>query len=238
MIRIPRLPWDEFFMLHAHLAATRSTCDRGPGLLLDPGRKGVGAVLVRENRIVAGGYNGSPPGEPHCGEFVCSECEAEFSAAEIRSEWNALPPRRVFFETIVGSDSSRGATIDGIRGAGPQSVSCGECGADLEGGHLLVDGHCVRTLHAEENALLQCALDGVSPRGTTVFTSASPCYDCAKRLVRVGVVRVCFAAAYGSRYGLSEDAVGLLRRAGIEIEHVDVSRVVRDGRWARPTFTF
>ena len=168
MISIPRLPWDEFFMLHAHLAATRSTCDRGIDLLFDPGRKGAGAVLVRENRIIAGGYNGSPPGEPHC----------------------------------------------------------------TDGGHLMSDGHCVRTIHAEENALLQCALDGVSPRGATVYTTTSACWDCAKRFVRVGVVRVCHAAEYWSRYGLSDDALGLLRRAGVEVEHVDVSEVLR------PTFTF
>jgi dCMP deaminase len=160
--RVPRLQWDAYWMLMAHLAATRSTCDRGPELLLDAGRHGVGAVLVRDRRVIATGYNGSPPGEPHCGEA----------------------------------------------------------------GHLLVDGHCVRTLHAEENALLQCALEGVSPRGATVYTTASPCLDCAKRLVRVGAARVVFAADYASRYGLSDDARHLLVRASISVEYLDVTREI------------
>ena len=202
MIRIPRLPWDEFFMLHAHLAATRSTCDHGPELLFDPGRKGVGSVFVRENRVVAGGYNGSPPGEPHCSDpLKCFDCGEEFEP--------------------------RAALEDGD--------PCPECGPDhpVRGGHLLIDGHCVRTLHAEENALLQCAIDGVSARGATVYTTASTCYDCAKRLVRAGVARVCFGVAYGSRYGLSGDALDLLRRAEIRVELVDVSEFVRG-----PLFTF
>lgn len=162
---IPRLPWDAFFMLHAHLSATRSTCDRGPELYFDPGRRGVGAVFVRRNRLVASGYNGSPPGEAHCSDV----------------------------------------------------------------GHLMIDGHCHRTLHAEENALIQCALDGVSTLGTTVYTTASPCWDCAKRLIRAGVRRVCFGARYQSRHDLSETAFGLLTRAGVAHEWIDVSKFIESG---------
>jgi dCMP deaminase len=190
-LRIPRLPWDPFFMLHAHLAATRSTCDRGPELLLDAGRHGVGAVFVRDRRIVAGGYNGSPPNEPHCDWLVCPECEWEESP-----KW-----------------------FDGTPGV---EAVCPECKTKLEGGHLISDGHCVRTLHAEENAILQCAMDGGTPKGATVYTTASPCWDCSKRLVRVGIARLVYAADYGSRYGLSGDAGRLLRRAGIEVAHLDV----------------
>jgi dCMP deaminase len=208
MIRIPRLLRDQFFMLQAHLTATRATCDRGPELLLCPGRHGVGAVLVRGDRAVATGFNGSPPGEPHCGDppFRCRRCGAT------------------------------GDSVEGVRHENVRHWPVGENVGDPPlgddrfverfGGHLLIDGHCRRTLHAEENALLQCALDGVSPIGATVFTTASPCYDCAKRLVRVGVARVVHGATYGSRYGLSDEAVALLGRAGIEVKHLDVSGVL------------
>lgn len=190
---IPRLPRDAYYMLEAALAATRSTCDRGPELLLDPGRHGVGAVLVRDNRVVAGGYNGSPPGEPHCDELYCPECEWEWKVRDLE----------VVYEI------------------------CPVCGTPLVGGHLMRDSHCVRTLHAEENALLQCALDGVSPAGATVYTTASPCWDCAKRLVRVGVARVVFGSNYESRYGLSRDASRLLSRAGVAVEHLDLADYLR-----------
>jgi len=206
--RVPRLPWPAFFMLHAHLAATRSTCDRGPELLLDPGRRGVGAVLVRETRVIAGGYNGSPPGEPHCSDLVCDDCEADWSAG--------IP---------------EAADAHGFARAKLEAGECPDCGGRLSGGHVLVDGHCVRTLHAEENALLQCALDGVSPAGATVYTTAGPCYDCAKRLLRVRVARVVFGGAYESRYGLSREARRLLIRNGVEVERLDVRDYLgKDGR--------
>ena len=51
-----RMSWDEYFMRMAHLVAKRSTCLR----------RQVGAVLVKDNRVLATGYNGAPKGLPHC----------------------------------------------------------------------------------------------------------------------------------------------------------------------------
>lgn len=56
-----RIPWDEYFMEHAVLAAKRATCTRAH----------VGAVLVRNRRVLATGYNGAPSGQPHCDEVGC-----------------------------------------------------------------------------------------------------------------------------------------------------------------------
>jgi dCMP deaminase len=202
--RVPRLPWDAHFMLEAAVAATRSTCDRGPELLLDPGRHGVGAVFVRDKRIIAGGFNGSPPGQPHCDRLTCAVCGATFSISTPK---------------VAGFVS------------GTPCLACREKGKEgiLIGGHLIRDGHCVRTLHAEWNAIIQCALDGTSPAGATVYTTASPCWDCSKSLVRVGVARVVFGAAYESRYGLSSDAESLLRDADIEVERIDLRGYLRVG---------
>lgn len=58
---IPRPSWDEYFMMAAKLAATRATC---------PQRR-VGAVVVKNKRIAATGFNGSPPGLQHCTEVGC-----------------------------------------------------------------------------------------------------------------------------------------------------------------------
>jgi len=160
-MHIHRLPWPQFFMLHAHLAATRSTCDRGPELLLDPGRHGVGAVIVKDHRVIAGGYNGSPPGQPHC-------CDSE----------------------------------------------------ELGGGHIMRDGHCVRTIHSEMNALIQCALDGTSPEGAAIYCTASPCWDCAKALIRAKIKEVYVGQAYESRYGLSGDVSEMLKSSGIHVGYI------------------
>ena len=56
-----RPTWDEYFMEMAELARTRTTCLR----------RGVGAVIVKDNRVLATGYNGSPKGVSHCSETGC-----------------------------------------------------------------------------------------------------------------------------------------------------------------------
>ncbi len=59
--RPPRPSWDEYFMEFARLAARRSSCLR----------RSVGAVLVRDKRVLATGYNGVPSGITHCSETGC-----------------------------------------------------------------------------------------------------------------------------------------------------------------------
>jgi len=159
-MRIPRLDWNRHWMLLAHLTATRATCDRGPELLFDPGRHGVGAVLVRDKRCLAGGFNGSAPGQPHCDEA----------------------------------------------------------------GHLIRDQHCVRTIHSEMNALMQCALDGTPPQRATFYTTASPCFDCAKVILRAGIVKVYYGQPYDSRYGLSGDVKDMLESSGVGVEQLIITR--------------
>ncbi len=51
-----RIPWDQYFMMQSVLLASRSTCNR----------LSVGATIVRDRRIIAGGYNGSVSGDVHC----------------------------------------------------------------------------------------------------------------------------------------------------------------------------
>ncbi len=82
----------------------------------------------------------------------------------------------------------------------------------LEVGCLMVDGHCVRTIHAEQNALLQGALHGVALAGGTVYVTHQPCLNCAKMIINAGIVRVVFTKAY-----LDPIAEEFLREAGVEL---------------------
>ena len=59
---MPRQSWDEYFLAHADLTATRSTCIR----------RHVGCVMVRDHHIVACGYNGAPRKAPHCLDIGCA----------------------------------------------------------------------------------------------------------------------------------------------------------------------
>ncbi|WP_262314660.1 deoxycytidylate deaminase [Lacticaseibacillus parakribbianus] len=63
-------------------------------------------------------------------------------------------------------------------------------------GHLMRDGHCIRTLHAEMNAILQCALNGVSTKGATVYVTFFPCLNCTKALIQAGITAVYYQSAY------------------------------------------
>ena len=52
-------------------------------------------------------------------------------------------------------------------------------------GHEMVNGHCVRTTHAEANAIVQAAKNGVKIKGSEIYVTASPCYDCFKLIVNL-----------------------------------------------------
>jgi len=57
-------------------------------------------------------------------------------------------------------------------------------------------GGCVRTVHAEQNALIQACLHGVDTSGATAYTTLSPCYVCLKLLINAGVVGIVYDKQY------------------------------------------
>lgn len=140
-----RPSWDDYFMAIARIVATRSTCDRLEA----------GAVLVKNKRIMSTGYNGSPPGLPHCYEV----------------------------------------------------------------GHLMEEGHCVRTIHGEHNAILQAAtIPGASTEGATMYTKYTFCIHCAKYIVAAGIVRVVYGKVYRNA-----DCVKYLQQAGLRVDEYQLN---------------
>ena len=65
-----------------------------------------------------------------------------------------------------------------------------------EDGHMMEDGHCVRTIHAEANAIIQAARNGVRIEGATIYVTASPCWGCFKTIANAGCVRIVFGEFY------------------------------------------
>ena len=140
----------------AHLVATRATCPR----------RAVGAVIVRDKRILATGYNGAPSGLPHCPDG--------------------------------------GGTTDWPLGC-------------------LRAGHCIRALHAEQNALLQAAKIGIACEGSTIYVTCQPCNACAKMIINAGVKRVIYEGDYPDEFSkeLFRDAkLEVLMLRGEELELV------------------
>lgn len=141
-----RPSWDEYFMGMTRLVARRSTCLR----------RQMGAVLVREKRVLATGYNGAPAGLPHCEEVGC------------KREQLGIP-------------------------SGQRPELC-------------------RALHAEQNAIVQGALHGVSLRDAALYCTHQPCVICAKMLINAGVRRIVYQAHYPDELSLE-----MLNEAGVEL---------------------
>jgi dCMP deaminase len=90
-------------------------------------------------------------------------------------------------------------------------------------GHLMIAGHCVRTLHAEQNAIIQAAFHGIGVAGGTIYVTHQPCLTCAKMIINAGIKRVVYAGHYPD-----ENAVAFLTEAGVELEHRSRPAALRD----------
>jgi dCMP deaminase len=145
-----RPSWDEYFMQITHLVASRATCLR---------RK-VGAILVRDKRILTTGYNGPPAGLPHCDE-------------------------------LGGCLRDRLGVASGER----QELS--------------------RAVHAEQNAIIQAAVHGISIKGATLYATNQPCSLCTKMLVNAGVREFVIAEGYPD-----DLAREIMDQAGVEVRRV------------------
>ncbi|MFH1852625.1 MAG: dCMP deaminase family protein [Candidatus Neomarinimicrobiota bacterium] len=63
-------------------------------------------------------------------------------------------------------------------------------------GHEMENGHCVRTIHAEANAIVQAARNGVRIEGAEIYVTASPCYNCFKMIANAGINKIFFGEFY------------------------------------------
>ncbi len=81
-----------------------------------------------------------------------------------------------------------------------------------EAGHMMENDHCVATIHAEANAILQAAKNGVSIDGGTIYTTASPCWNCFKLIANAGIKRICYTEFYRD-----ERIFEIAKKVGIEL---------------------
>lgn len=77
--------------------------------------------------------------------------------------------------------------------------------------------HCIRTAHAEQNAIVQAAKVGVSLLGSTMYMKMAPCYACAKMIANVGAVKVVAAKDYQASQRTKE----IFKQAGVELVIID-----------------
>jgi dCMP deaminase len=139
METVQRLSKEQYFASLAEMVSQRATCSR----------LRVGCILVKEDRVIATGYNGSISKDDHCIEVGC----------------------------------------------------------------LVKNNHCIRTIHAEINALLQCAKYGISTEGATAYVTHFPCLNCTKALIQAGIKEI----RYLYNYRNDKFAQNLIKKAKINV---------------------
>ncbi len=101
----------------------------------------------------------------------------------------------------------------GYNGSLPGQPHCDEVG------HLMVEGHCLRTLHAEVNAIMHSVGD---LEGATAYILGTPCIDCVKKLLAKKVKTILFTRDYDNKARGGEYIFELARQQGAEIRRVDI----------------
>ncbi|MFA6353672.1 MAG: cytidine/deoxycytidylate deaminase family protein [Candidatus Paceibacterota bacterium] len=144
-----RPSWDEYFLDMVEMVGSRGTCDRGRS----------GAVLVKDKRILATGYVGSPVGIAHCDD--------------------------------VGHEMHSVTREDGT-----------------------TSRHCLRTAHAELNAIANAARFGVAIDGATLYCKMTPCYTCAKTIINAGIKRVFVL----KDYHITKQTKNIFKKAKVKLE--------------------
>jgi len=144
-----RPSWNEYFLEVAKLVSKRSTCLR----------RSVGAVLVKDKRILATGYNGAPAGLEHCLDTGCLREKLKIPSGE-RHE-------------------------------------------------------LCRALHAEQNALIQASLHGISVKDSVLYSTNQPCVICAKMIINAGIREIVIAEGYPDKMALD-----FLKKAGVKIKRI------------------
>ena len=77
-----------------------------------------------------------------------------------------------------------------------------------------ITNHCVRTVHAEQNAISQAAKLGIPLEGATIYVKMEPCFVCAKMIINCGIKRV----VSEKHYHAAKDTVDIFRQAGVKLE--------------------
>ncbi len=152
-----RPSWDEYFMRLAYLVSTRSTCTR----------RHVGAVIVKDKRVLSTGYNGPPRGLAHCDITGCMR------------ENLGIP-------------------------SGERHELC-------------------RGLHAEQNAIIQAAVYGVSIKDATIYVTNHPCVVCAKMLINAQIKEIVYAEGYPD-----DLAKLMLLESGIKVRRYSLPESIRE----------
>lgn len=87
-------------------------------------------------------------------------------------------------------------------------------------------GHCIRSLHAEQNVLLQAAMIGIPCKGASMYVTCQPCNGCAKMIINAGIQKVVYEGDYPDEFAqvlFKESGIQVYRYTEEKVEEVDFS---------------
>ena len=142
----------------AYETARRSNCCR----------RQIGAILVRDHRIVSTGYNGTPLGVKNCFDGGCARCSSDVASGQS-------------YDTCI----------------------------------------CV---HAEQNAIVLAARNGISTDNCVLYTTLRPCFGCAKESIQAGIHEVIYAEDYGYPEELEKVYQGLIFEARLTLRQLAMKK--------------
>ena len=111
-----------------------------------------------------------------------------------------------------------GATMVGDKRIIAGDVHCADVGC------YVIDHHCVRTIHAEMNAILQCAKFGAPTADAEIYVTHFPCLQCCKAIIQAGIRTVYYAKDYKNH----PYAIDLFEQAGVQTEQVELDEMIID----------
>ena len=151
-----------------------------------------------------------PPGPPGPPARVRASWD-EYFMAIARTVSSRSTCDRKFVGAVIVRDKSILAT--GYNGSIRGLPHCDE------EGHLMEEGHCVRTVHAEANAIVQAARNGVRIDAASIYVTASPCWGCFRLIANAGIARIAFGEFYRD-----QRIFEVATRLGIELVDMSPSR--------------
>ena len=118
---------------------------------------------------------------------------------------------RAFVGCVLVNERNRVIATGYNGSAGSGTAQCNEVG------HTMRDNHCIATVHAEMNAICDCAYEGKSTKNSTAYITHFPCINCTKALIQAGVKKI----YYKNDYRVDDFAVVLLNQNGIEYKKIE-----------------
>lgn len=198
-----------------------------------------GALIVKDNRIVSMGYNGTPPGFPQCNElqevleWIVNNPEEANSLINPITNFQVKEREMLKNETLKKfplfskySEKRIRPILSRLSEILPAILKKLEKNEKVE----LYDFNFVHSryeIHAEQNAIAYSLRAGTNIEGATIYSALLPCMECAKLIVASGIKRVVYTEDYVDKR-FNESSIDFLKMNGVEVVKISMVKSTKN----------